>query len=134
MNLTFDEGKLFYDLYAALLSFVNRKLKVSSERFSDARGYLSTPPQARVAIRDALFANRGLIDEFVKENPARLPADHLEIVGAWKHAAVGKFYVFRYLAKHAIFLTSGSTRTRSTVSSGWPIRLRKSSGLASRGC
>ncbi len=31
MNLTFDEGKLFYDLYAALLSFVNRKLEVSSE-------------------------------------------------------------------------------------------------------
>ena len=29
MNVTFDEGKLFYDLYAALLSFVNRKLKVS---------------------------------------------------------------------------------------------------------
>ena len=29
MNLTFDEGKLFYDLYAALLSFVNRKLAMA---------------------------------------------------------------------------------------------------------
>ena len=37
MNLTFDEGKLFYDLYAGLLSFANRKLKVSSEQFSDSR-------------------------------------------------------------------------------------------------
>ena len=35
MNLTFDEGKLFYDLYAALLSFVNRKLQVSPEQFSN---------------------------------------------------------------------------------------------------
>ena len=37
MNLTFDEGKLFYDLYAALLAFVNWKLKVSSEQFLDSR-------------------------------------------------------------------------------------------------
>ena len=35
MNLTFDEGKLFYDLYAALLSFVNRKVNVVTEQFKD---------------------------------------------------------------------------------------------------
>ena len=70
MNLTFEEGKQFYDLYAALLAFVNRKLKVSSEEFSDSAEYTSTPPEARVAVRDALFAHRELIDEFVKENPA----------------------------------------------------------------
>ncbi|KKK91250.1 hypothetical protein LCGC14_2714860, partial [marine sediment metagenome] len=64
MNLTFDEGKLFYGLYAALLSFVNRKLKVSSERFSDSQEYAATPPEARVTIRDALFDHRELIDEF----------------------------------------------------------------------
>jgi len=29
MNLTPDEGKLFYDLYAALLLFVNWKLEVN---------------------------------------------------------------------------------------------------------
>jgi hypothetical protein len=78
MNLTFAEGPLFYDLYAALLSFVNRKLKVSSEQFSDSREYTSTPPEARVAIRDALFAQRELIDEFVEEDPANLSADDLE--------------------------------------------------------
>ena len=93
MNLTFDEGNLFYDLYAALLSFVNRKLEVSPEQFSDSREYTSTPPEARVAIRDALFAHRELIDEFVRDNPANLKADDLEIVVTWKHAVVGKFYV-----------------------------------------
>ena len=46
MNLTFDEGKLFYDLYAGLLSFVNRKLEVSSEQFSNSQEYASTPPDA----------------------------------------------------------------------------------------
>ena len=46
MNLTPNEGKLFYDLYAALLSFVSRKLEVSSETFSDSREYIATPPEA----------------------------------------------------------------------------------------
>lgn len=113
MNLTFDEGKLFYDLYAVLLSFVNRKLKVSSEQFSDSREYMSTPPQARVAIRDVLFAHRELIDEFVRDNPANLKADELEIVLSWKHAVIGKFFVFRYLTKYTVFLTSGGSPNKA---------------------
>ena len=113
MNLTFDEGKLFYDLYAALLSFVNRKLKVSSEQFSNSKEYTSTPPEARVAVRDALFAHRELIDEFVKENPAKLSTDQLEIIGTWKHAVVGKFYVFRYLTKYTVFLSSGGSPNKA---------------------
>jgi hypothetical protein len=113
MNLAFDDGKLFYDLYAALLRFVNRKLKVSTEQFSDARQYTSTPPEARVAVRDALFAHRELIDEFVKENPANLSSDQLEIVATWKHAVVGKFYVFRYLTKYTVFLSSGGSPNKA---------------------
>lgn len=113
MNLTFDEGKLFYELYAALLSFVNRKLQVSSERFSNSAEYTSTPLETRVAVRDALFAQRELIDEFVEDNPANLLPTDVEIVGAWKHAVVGKFYVFRYLTRHAVFLSCGSSPNRA---------------------
>jgi hypothetical protein len=113
MNLTFDDGKLFYDLYAALLGFVNHKLKVSSEHFSNSAEYTSTPPEARVAVRDALFAHRELIDEFVNENPAKLSPDQLAIVATWKHAVVGKFYVFRYLSKYTIFLSSGGSPNRA---------------------
>ena len=113
MNLTPDEGKLFYDLYAALLSFVNRKLEVSSEQFSDSREYTSIPPEARVAIRNALFDHRELIDEFVAENPAKLKAEELEIVGTWKDALPGKFYVFRYLKKYTVFLASGGSPNKA---------------------
>jgi hypothetical protein len=113
MTLTFDEGKLFYELYAALLSFVNEKLKVFSEQFSNSEEYTSTPPEARVAVRDALFAHRELIDEFVKENPAGLRADDLKVVATWKHAVVGKFYIFRYLTKYTIFLSSGGSPNKA---------------------
>jgi hypothetical protein len=113
MNLTFEECKLFYDLYAALLSFVNGKLKVSPAAFSNTQEYTSTPPEARVAVRDALFAHRELIDEFIQENPADLSTDELEIIDTWKHAIVGKFYIFRYLTKNTVFLSSGGSPNKA---------------------
>jgi len=91
MNLTFDEGKLFYDLYAALLSFVNRKLKVSPERFSDSQEYATTPPEARVAIRDALFDHRERVHhgraartEGGSGNGLREGADSVHSSRAWR--------------------------------------------------
>ncbi len=54
MNLTIGEGKLFYDLSVALLSFVNMKLKVSSEQVFVVQECVSTPLETRIAIRDAL--------------------------------------------------------------------------------
>lgn len=106
MNLSIDEGKLFYDLYAAILSFANRKLDVAPERFSNVAEYLSVEPEVRLTIRDALFEKRELIDAFVTENPAQLSAEPLGIVSTWKDALPGKFYVFRYLKNYTVFLTS----------------------------
>ncbi|MDZ7616332.1 MAG: DUF6398 domain-containing protein [Patescibacteria group bacterium] len=113
MNLTPDEAKLFYDLYAVLLSFVNRKLEVSSAQFSDSAEYISTPPEVRLANRDALFEHRELIDEFVAENPAKLKADELEIVRTWKYALPGQFYICRYLKTYTVFLTSGGSPNKA---------------------
>lgn len=110
MPVTFDEGKLFYDLYAALLSFVNGELKAIPEQFSDSKGYTALPPGKRLAVRDALFLHRELLDRFVQEDPANLPADKLAIVAGWKHAVIGQFYIFRYLSKYAIFLSTDSPK------------------------
>jgi hypothetical protein len=109
INLTLDEAKLFFELYAALLSFVNRKLEVAPVEFADDLEYHSTPAEARVAIRNALFAHRELIDEFVRDNPANLKADDLKTIASWKHAIADKFYVLRYLKHYAVFLTSSGS-------------------------
>ena len=112
-NLTPDEGKHFCELYAALLSFVNRKLNVVTEQFSDSREYTATPPEARYAIRNALYDHRELIDQFVAENPAQMSADELEIVDSWEHALVGKFYVLRYLSKYTVFFSTGGAPNKA---------------------
>ena len=42
-----------------------------------------------------------------------MSSDELEIVATWKHAVVGKFYVFRYLSKYTIFLSSGGSPNKA---------------------
>jgi len=109
MQVSLEEGKVFYRLYAALLGYVNRRLGLVLVQFSDSTEYTSLPPTTRAEVRDALFAHRELIDEFVQENPAGLSPEELEVVANWKHAIVGKFYVMRYLKKYAVFLTSSES-------------------------
>ena len=104
MNLHPDDGRLFYKLFSALLGYVNEKLKIVPEQFSLESEYTSLSPQARGKVRDALYEHRELIDQFIAENPAGLSQEEVEIVASWKHALVGKFYIFRYLTKHTIFL------------------------------
>ena len=89
---------------------MNGKLKVIPKQFSDSKGYTALPPGKRLGVRDALYAHRELLDEFVKGNPAKLSPDELEIIGTWKHAVVGQFFIFRYLSKYAIFLNTDSPK------------------------
>ena len=104
MQVTVEECTLFYKLFAALLGYVNRTLNVVPEQFSKEIEYTSLSPQTRGKVRDALYEHLELIDQFVAENPAGLSSDEREIVAGWKNALVGKFYIFRYLKKHTIFI------------------------------
>jgi hypothetical protein len=47
-----------------------------------------------------------LLQAFVDENPARLTSDELDIVRSWRHLVQGKFFAFRQLKKHMVFLTT----------------------------
>lgn len=113
MQVTFEDGKLFYELFSALLGYVNRTLNIIPEQFSETSEYVALPPPARCKVRDALYEHRELIDQFVAENPAGLSPEEVEIVASWKHALAGKFYVFRYLSKHTVFLSSGGSPNKA---------------------
>ena len=104
-HIPFEEGKLFYKLYAALCSYANGKLSVVPGEFADPEQFTSLPPETRWKVRDALHAQPELIGQFVQENSAQLTAEELAIVAGWKHAVVGNFYVFRYLKQYTVFLT-----------------------------
>lgn len=108
MRIASAEVDLFYKLYAALCSYANSKLKCVLFDFSAPEQYTALPPELRLKVREALYAQPELIDQFVHENPAHFSAEELAIVAGWKDALVGSFYVFRYLQPYAVFLTDKS--------------------------
>ena len=67
MQVTIEEGKLFHELFSALLGYVNRKLAVVAEQFSESSEYALLSPQTRGKVRDALYEHRELIDQFIAE-------------------------------------------------------------------
>ena len=113
MNLHPNDGRLFYRLYSALMFYANQRLKILDEPVADAKAYEALPFKSRIKVRDALHAQPQLIDQFVQENPASLMPDELEIVASWKHAVVGKFYIFRYLKNYTVFLSSGGSPNKA---------------------
>ncbi len=104
MQVTVEDGILFYKLYPALMFYTNQRLKVVDKMASEFEEYLAVPGELRLKVRDTLHAHPEVIDEFVRENPVKLAPHELEIVSTWKRAIVGTFYIFRYLKDYTVFL------------------------------
>ncbi|MGE5192761.1 MAG: DUF6398 domain-containing protein [Deltaproteobacteria bacterium] len=98
---------LFFKLNAALMRFVNQRLKVVPGDFLGADAYAALPPEARLKVREAFLKEPDLLEAFIEQNPADLSGEELAIIGSWRHRVSGRFYVFRALRKHTVFLSAG---------------------------
>jgi hypothetical protein len=67
-HLPFGECLLFYKLYAALGSYANGKLNIVPGTPPDPAQFSSLSPIIRTKVRDAVYAQPELIDQFVQEN------------------------------------------------------------------
>jgi hypothetical protein len=94
----------FYKIWNPLLRFVNEKLKIVSE-ISSKRPKDSIDVEKAVKVRDALWKNEAILDQFIDENPAQLSPEDLNILKSWKRRRMGTFVVFKVLKKHAIFIS-----------------------------
>ncbi|HKQ72930.1 MAG TPA: hypothetical protein VJ810_04325 [Blastocatellia bacterium] len=94
---------MFFKLMLPLQAFVNLKLGLIPD-CSTAEAVKRLDSEPRLKLREALYGNIGLIDQFVKENPEGFNDEELGIVQSWSKFIAGDFYIERYLAKHAIFI------------------------------
>ena len=107
MKLSQKDVALFYRLNTPLLFHVNKNIGMIQD-ISTLDEFKELPLEEKIEVRDALYENIELIDSFVKENPAGLSPEDLDIVNSWRDFVKGTFYVFRYLKSHTIFLDSES--------------------------
>lgn len=103
MILSPDETERFYRIWFALLHFVNEQRQLVSS-FPATRQHV--PVSEVRTLRDALWADDALRQEFLATNPAGLPPADLRLVASWHDRVAGTFFVFRYLKNHTVFLSS----------------------------
>ncbi|HWE63685.1 MAG TPA: hypothetical protein VHB98_18375 [Chloroflexota bacterium] len=104
MRLTPEETARFYRIWFALLSYVNDRRQLVPTFPSDPEETPIPPATARI-VRDALWADDTLREEFIAENPADLPPEDLALVESWRYRLAGAFYIERHLKKYSVFLS-----------------------------
>jgi len=106
MFLSMDEVERFFRLYWALMFYINEHLDVLPEDVASPEEYSILPPEDRYEVHLAFHQHLELIDRFVGENPFGFDEPDLDTIQSWKHLVTGRFYAFRYLKRHMIFLTT----------------------------
>ncbi len=107
MKLPEEDTELFYKLHPALLFYTNQRKGVLRE-VTTIEEFTELPIEEKNKVREVLYKHPKLIDSFVRRNPFNFSQDELDIVRSWKNFLKGKFYLFRYLKKYAIFLDDSS--------------------------
>lgn len=105
MNLSPEDRQLYFKISLQLLFFVNQKLKIVKDYSSVNDFTENSDREIKIKVRNALYNNIKLIDDFVVENPGKFSKEELEIAKSWKNFIRSDFYILKYLAKYTIFLT-----------------------------
>lgn len=104
MILSRSESGLFFKLMLPLQFFVNEKLNVLP-RVKTFEKYCKASMQEKFEVRQRLFENIYLMDEFIDENPQDYPMKELAAVSKWKKFVKGDFFIERYLKDYAAFVS-----------------------------
>ena len=105
MLLTPQEADLFFKLHWSLMCFVNKRLQVVPQ-IDTPDQFSALSPEVRLKVRDAFLDETDLIELFLDANPFHLNDEELDIVALWRHQVAGKFFIFRHLKSHAVFLAT----------------------------
>lgn len=106
MTLPVSQTDRFYAIWKPLLFFVNQQRQlVPALLDTDLDTKLNIPDVLK--IRQALWEDEALLDAFISQNPAQLSAENLALAASWKHRRSGKFFIFKHLKKHSIFIDDG---------------------------
>jgi len=104
MILTEQDAALFYRAWDALLVWVNERRQVVPPFPPPTPGHPIAP--ALVAkIRDVLWADDRLREQFLAEDAASLGAAERALIGSWKHRVRGQFVIYSHMKKQSIFMS-----------------------------
>jgi len=107
MILLPHETERFYRIWWALLDYVNTQRHLIADLPAQPTPG-SLQPLNAAKIREVLWADDGLREDFIAAKKAGLAVADLEMVASWKHRVAGKFFVVKHLKKYSVFLDDRS--------------------------
>src|SRR5438876_12196867 len=102
MRLPSQEIARFYRIWFALLHYVNTQLHLVPT-FPATPGVETVSTEVTLKLRDALWANDALREQFITENPSHLSTSDLALVASWQYRLAGSSYICRSLQHYTIF-------------------------------
>lgn len=103
MVLSPADAALFYRAWSALLTWVNDQRGIVP-RFVRPSAENPIDPEVVNAVKDVIWADDGLREQFLAEGAADLGQEERELVASWRHRVSGNFVLFKHLRRHSIFL------------------------------
>ena len=106
VKLTESEIKLFYKLWYALIWGINERHKIVPVFKKPVYGE-KVNEEAIVAIREELWKNPKLIDEYLSDNEfGELTETEYGILADWRKQHIkGRFLIWKHLTKYSIFMS-----------------------------
>ena len=103
MLLSPDDAALFYRAWSALLTWVNDRRSIAP-RFARPTPEHPLDPSLANKIKDVVWAEDALREEFLAEGSADLGPEERDLVASWTHRVSGNFVILKHLQKHSVFL------------------------------
>ena len=80
MSLEEEKINKFYELLYSLLDYTNNKYKINKKLFNKLNGKNSIDVEEILKIRERLWKDNSIIEEYIKENPKNLQEKDLQIM------------------------------------------------------
>jgi hypothetical protein len=107
MILSSEDQSQFIRLYTTLLGFIAERIGPIAG-IADTATFREADNASRHEVRNALLKHPELLREFVRDNPAGLSQEELELVAKWEHFVHGDFIIERELKSYTVFLNTDS--------------------------
>lgn len=103
MRLNEEEYYKYLEIHQGLIYYVGKKKKLIPTTMS-LDTFLNFSIPEKFPIRNALYENIHLWDDYIKENSENLSDDDKDIIRGFKYFKEGNFYIVKLTKKYALFL------------------------------
>lgn len=103
MYLNENDIRKFYRIWFRILEYTNQKYEVAPKLKLVGTSRPIKPADV-IPIRNVLWENDSIIEEYIKKNPYGLDEDEIVILTSWKIRISGKFLILKHLKNYSAFM------------------------------